>query len=57
MGTHIVIAWANSHQLPKPSKSACKDGNMRFNNGNSEINEPNSYTETPKEDPTAKMFL
>lgn len=29
---------------------------MRFNNGNSEINyEPNSYTETPKEDPTAKI--
>ena len=29
---------------------------MRFNNGNSEINyEPNSYTETPKEDPKAKI--
>ena len=61
MGTHIVIAGANSHQLPinqakAPVNNYQKDGNMRFNNGNSEINyEPNSYTETPKEDPQRKL--
>ena len=54
---HRHRVGANSHQLPinqakAPVNNYQKDGNMRFNNGNSEINyEPNSYTETPKEDP------
>ncbi|EKY8168172.1 catalase [Enterococcus faecalis] len=58
---HRHRVGANSHQLPinqakAPVNNYQKDGNMRFNNGNSEINyEPNSYTETPKEDPTAKI--
>ncbi|MCR2651063.1 catalase, partial [Salmonella enterica] len=58
---HRHRVGANSHQLPinqakAPVNNYQKDGNMRFNNGNSEINyEPNSYTETPKEDPKAKI--
>ena len=51
---HRHRVGANSHQLPinqakAPVNNYQKDGNMRFNNGNSEINyEPNSYTETQK---------
>jgi catalase len=58
---HRHRVGANSHQLPinqakAPVNNYQKDGNMRFDNGNSEINyEPNSYTETPKEDPKAKI--
>lgn len=58
---HRHRVGANSHQLPinqakAPVNNYQKDGNMRFDNGSSEINyEPNSYTETPKEDPTAKI--